>query len=129
MVRYPVPAYLVETPTERILIDTGLNPDAIADPANHYEADAAEERELILVDGDHDLLGDGSIELLDTPGHTPGHQSVRIGDVVIGADVTHFARARAGAEEACPATDGRLAMKSLPVTGRRRSTDVSNHST
>jgi len=45
-----------------------------------------------LVDGDHDLLGDGSIQLLLTPGHTPGHQSVRVGEgLVIGGDVTHFA--------------------------------------
>ena len=36
-------------------------------------------REVMLLDGDSDLLGDGSIELLATPGHTPGHQSVRIG--------------------------------------------------
>jgi N-acyl homoserine lactone hydrolase len=48
--------------------------------------------ELILVDGDHDLLGDGSIELLDTPGHTPGHQSIRAGDLVIGGDVAHYAQ-------------------------------------
>ena len=48
-------------------------------------------REVILVDGDADLLGDGSVELLSTPGHTRGHQSVRVGDLVIGADVTHFA--------------------------------------
>jgi glyoxylase-like metal-dependent hydrolase (beta-lactamase superfamily II) len=52
---------------------------------------AGEERRLVLVDGDRDLLGDGSIELLLTPGHTPGHQSVRIGDLVVGADVAHFA--------------------------------------
>jgi N-acyl homoserine lactone hydrolase len=38
-----------------------------------------------------DLLGDGSVELLLTPGHTPGHQSIRIGDLVLGADVSHFA--------------------------------------
>jgi glyoxylase-like metal-dependent hydrolase (beta-lactamase superfamily II) len=50
-----------------------------------------EDREVVLVDGDTDLLGDGSIELLLTPGHTPGHQSVRVGELVIGADVTHFA--------------------------------------
>jgi glyoxylase-like metal-dependent hydrolase (beta-lactamase superfamily II) len=48
--------------------------------------------QIVLVDGDHDLLGDGSIELLLTPGHTPGHQSVRIGErLVLGGDVTHFA--------------------------------------
>jgi N-acyl homoserine lactone hydrolase len=47
---------------------------------------------IILVDGDHDLLGDGSVELLLTPGHTPGHQSLRVGeDLIIGADVSHFA--------------------------------------
>jgi N-acyl homoserine lactone hydrolase len=55
---------------------------------------AVEDRELVLVDGDHDLLGDGSIELLLTPGHTPGHQSVRVGDrLILGADVAHFASA------------------------------------
>ena len=48
--------------------------------------------QIVLVDGDHDLLGDGSIELLSTPGHTPGHQSVRVGErLVLGADVTHYA--------------------------------------
>jgi len=52
-------------------------------------ADAA--ANLVLVDGDHDLLGDGSVQLLSTPGHTPGHQSVRVGDLVIGADVAHYA--------------------------------------
>jgi len=164
-VRFPVPAYVVETETERILIDTGLNPAAIADPAAYYERpdifavsvleqersvaeqldvqtltrvvlthlhwdhvgglplipasvpvvvqrsewaaghdDAAVQRnffltrdyagggrEVILIDGDHDLLGDGSIELLLTPGHTPGHQSIRIGEIVLGIDVVHLA--------------------------------------
>ena len=164
-VRVPVPVYLIETDTQRILIDTGLHPAAVADADAHYgqpnrfglfapeqEQSIAEqidlatitkvvlthlhfdhagalsllptsvplviqrsewnaghddtavgrnflfprdyagsEREVVLVDGDHDLLGDGSIELLLTPGHTPGHQSVRAGEVVIGADVAHFA--------------------------------------
>ncbi len=164
-IRFPVPAYLVETATERILIDTGLHPAAVADPGGFYgdapgvavfeleqelsiadqvdlttltrvvlthlhfdhagalalvpaevpvvvqrgewaagHDDAAiqrnfylpraytdSERRVELVDGDHDLLGDGSVRLLLTPGHTPGHQSVQIGDLVLGADVTHFA--------------------------------------
>jgi N-acyl homoserine lactone hydrolase len=49
------------------------------------------DREVILIDGDHDLLGDGSVELLFTPGHTPGHQSIRIGEIVLGIDVAHLA--------------------------------------
>jgi glyoxylase-like metal-dependent hydrolase (beta-lactamase superfamily II) len=169
--RFPVPAFLIETAGERILIDTGLNPEAIADPGSYYgrpdifavfaleqeqsvalqvdlgtltkvvlthlhwdhvgglglipadvpivvqrsewaagHDDAAvarnaflprdylveEDREVVLIDGDCDLLGDGSVELLLTPGHTPGHQSVRAGEVVLAADVIHFS---AGLEE------------------------------
>jgi len=164
-VRVPVPAYLIETESERILVDTGLHPAAVTDPGTHYgqpgalahfgleqeesiaeqvdldtvtrvvlthlhfdhagglsllpasvpvviqraEWEGAHDRaaiernffqprdyadtptDLTLLDGDHDLLGDGSIELLSTPGHTPGHQSVKIGDLVLGADVAHFA--------------------------------------
>ena len=164
--RFPVPAYVIETAEERVLVDAGLHPAAVEDAARHYgqpdalalfeleqEASVAEQIDLaaitkvvlthlhfdhagglallppsvpvyvqraewqagqdetavaknfflpldyaavanrvVLVDGDHDLLGDGSIELLSTPGHTPGHQSVRVGErLVIGADVTHYA--------------------------------------
>ena len=47
---------------------------------------------MTLVDGDHDLLGDGSVQLLLTPGHTPGHQSVQVGEqLVLGGDVAHYA--------------------------------------
>jgi N-acyl homoserine lactone hydrolase len=163
-VRVPVPAYLIETETERILVDTGLHPGAVRDAAGHYSVaptmrlftleqeeavdqqvdlgtltrvvlthlhfdhagaldlipesvpvyiqrreweaghdepavarnfllprDYAGRDGVVLVDGDHDLLGDGSVELLLTPGHTHGHQSVRVGDTVIGADVVHYA--------------------------------------
>jgi N-acyl homoserine lactone hydrolase len=165
-IRVPVPAYVIETETERILVDTGLHPDAVADRATRYGSPDAlgpvelelacsiaeqvdmrtitrvvlthlhydhagglgllppsvpivvQRREweaghdpaagvrnflrpadyaavadrVVLVDGDHDLLGDGSVRLLLTPGHTPGHQSVLVGErLVIGGDVTHFA--------------------------------------
>ena len=164
-VRFPIPAYVIETAEERILVDTGLHPGDAEDAARHYGSDAlgmfeleldasvdqridlstitkvvmthlhfdhagglallpasvpiiiqrrewvaghdpaavkknffltvdyrTVEEQIVLVDGDHDLLGDGSIQLLLTPGHTPGHQSVRIGErLVLGGDVTHFA--------------------------------------
>ncbi len=65
---------------------------ALAEQNFYFPRDySGEERRVVLVEGDHDLLGDGSIELLLTPGHTPGHQSVRVGDLVLGGDVAHFA--------------------------------------
>jgi glyoxylase-like metal-dependent hydrolase (beta-lactamase superfamily II) len=39
--------------------------------------------QVMLLDGDHDLLGDSSIQLLSTPGHTPCHQSVQVGGAVV----------------------------------------------
>ena len=49
-----------------------------------------------LVDGEHDIFGDGSAVCLPTPGHTPGHQSlrVRIGDqdVVLTGDACYLRR-------------------------------------
>jgi glyoxylase-like metal-dependent hydrolase (beta-lactamase superfamily II) len=72
--------------------EAGNDPAAVARNAFFPRDYRDDERELILVDGDHDLLGDGSVELLLTPGHTPGHQSVRLGgELIIGGDVAYFA--------------------------------------
>jgi N-acyl homoserine lactone hydrolase len=45
--------------------------------------------------GDHDVFGDGSVTILSTPGHTPGHQSLLVnlpktGAIVLSGDVVHF---------------------------------------
>jgi N-acyl homoserine lactone hydrolase len=50
---------------------------------------------VIKLDGDRDVFGDGSITLLATPGHTPGHQSLLVklpktGAVVLSGDAAHF---------------------------------------
>lgn len=165
LIRFPIPAYLIEIGDERILVDTGLHPDAAHDARAHYETEALDSFELeqeasvadqldlgavtsvilthlhfdhagglsllpanvpvviqrreweaaqddeavkrnfylprdyegiadqlVVVDGDHDLFGEGSIQLLLTPGHTPGHQSIRVGSqLILGGDVTHYA--------------------------------------
>jgi glyoxylase-like metal-dependent hydrolase (beta-lactamase superfamily II) len=50
----------------------------------------------LLVDGEHDLFGDGAVVCLPTFGHTPGHQSLRVrtvgGDVVLTADACYLRR-------------------------------------
>jgi N-acyl homoserine lactone hydrolase len=49
-----------------------------------------------LVDGEHDVFGDGSVVCLPTHGHTPGHQSLKLrlsaGEIVLAADACYFCR-------------------------------------
>ncbi|MFD2232313.1 N-acyl homoserine lactonase family protein [Phaeospirillum tilakii] len=49
-----------------------------------------------LIDGEYDVFGDGSVTCLPTPGHSPGHQSLRLklanGTVVLAADASFFRR-------------------------------------
>jgi glyoxylase-like metal-dependent hydrolase (beta-lactamase superfamily II) len=48
-----------------------------------------------VVSGDHDVFGDGTVILISTPGHTPGHQSLYIdladtGPIVLSGDLYHL---------------------------------------
>jgi N-acyl homoserine lactone hydrolase len=52
-------------------------------------------KKLQLIDGDTDIFGDGSVTLVSTPGHTPGHQSLLIhlkksGFIILSGDVAHL---------------------------------------
>ncbi|SHG55619.1 N-acyl homoserine lactonase family protein [Bradyrhizobium erythrophlei] len=52
-------------------------------------------KNLKLIDGDLDVLGDGSVILISTPGHTPGSQSLMVhlansGYIVLSGDVVHL---------------------------------------
>jgi len=63
----------------------------LAQPQRPFSA----EHKKQLIDGDKDLFGDGSLIILSTPGHTPGHQSLLVhlaktGNVVLSGDVVHF---------------------------------------
>jgi N-acyl homoserine lactone hydrolase len=49
----------------------------------------------VLLDGDHDVFGDGTVVILSTPGHTPGHQSLflklaKFGPLVLSGDLYHY---------------------------------------
>jgi N-acyl homoserine lactone hydrolase len=51
-------------------------------------------KQLQLLDGDTDVFGDGSVTLIATPGHTPGHQSLLVhlknsGFIILSGDVVH----------------------------------------
>jgi glyoxylase-like metal-dependent hydrolase (beta-lactamase superfamily II) len=47
-----------------------------------------------LLDGDEDVFGDGSVRILQTPGHTAGHQSLLVqlpkaGAIILSGDLAH----------------------------------------
>lgn len=74
------------------------SPDGTNDNVNQLKALARKllgtPKQLQLLDGDTDVFGDGSVTLISTPGHTPGHQSLLVhlknaGFIVLSGDVAH----------------------------------------
>jgi N-acyl homoserine lactone hydrolase len=75
--------------------DAGMDPDTAARRGfNPRDFDLG--HKLRLVDGEHDVFGDGSVVCLPTHGPTPGHQSLKLrlagGEVVLAADSCYFCR-------------------------------------
>ena len=68
----------------------GFEPDLYA---------ALETSETVILDGDHDVFGDGRVVITSAPGHTPGHQVLFVdlaetGPLVLGGDLYHFPESR-----------------------------------
>jgi glyoxylase-like metal-dependent hydrolase (beta-lactamase superfamily II) len=60
---------------------------------------ALESSRTVLLEGDRDVFGDGTVVLKSTPGHTPGHQSLfvklaRTGPLLLSGDLYHYAAER-----------------------------------
>ncbi len=95
---------LAQIPDARVIVQAdewaaGTDDDLAA--ANTFiPADYRLGHDIITVDGEHDLFGDGRVNCLPTPGHTPGHQSVRVSlddrDVVLCCDCAYFERTLSG---------------------------------
>lgn len=65
-------------------------------PFNYNDYRALENSEVIKLNGDHDLFGDGTIRFIATPGHTAGHQSLllkleKTGYILISGDISYYA--------------------------------------
>jgi glyoxylase-like metal-dependent hydrolase (beta-lactamase superfamily II) len=91
---------LSQVPNARIVVQraewaAGLDDDlAAANTFRREDYDLGHDVEL--VEGEHDLFGDGRVACIPTPGHTPGHQSLRVrlgsGEVILCGDCAYFER-------------------------------------
>ncbi len=89
-----------QVPNARLVVqrtEWAAGRDADAARANAYDPrDYDLGHDVLAIDGEHDLFGDGSVTCLPTPGHTPGHQSLRVRtrrrEVVLTADACYVRR-------------------------------------
>ncbi len=81
---------------QRAEFDAAFGPEPARYGFNPAAYEKLRDNTVVRLDGDKDVFGDGSVVLLATPGHTPGHQSLllrlpRTGAVVLSGDLAHFA--------------------------------------
>jgi len=88
-------------PNARIVVqrrewEAGRDPDLAK--KNYFDPrDFDHGHDRLLVDGEHDVFGDGRVVCVPTHGHTPGHQSLRLRlddgrDVLLAADACYLRR-------------------------------------
>jgi N-acyl homoserine lactone hydrolase len=58
-----------------------------------------EEADTILISDDHDVFGDGSVRIIQSPGHTPGHTVLLVhladaGPILLSGDLWHLTESR-----------------------------------
>lgn len=61
--------------------------------------DSLKENEVIKLNGDHDVFGDGTVVIKRAPGHTAGHQMLYLqldeaGPLLLSGDLYHFTKNR-----------------------------------
>lgn len=75
--------------------EAAFGPDPAKAGYNPALYDKLRANPVVKLNGDHDVFGDGSVVIVSTPGHTPGHQSLLVrlpatGAVVLSGDLVHF---------------------------------------
>lgn len=80
---------------QRSEYDAAFGPDAAKYGFNPALYGKLKDNPTVKLEGDHDVFGDGSVIIIATPGHTPGHQSLLVrlpkqGAVILSGDMVHF---------------------------------------
>jgi N-acyl homoserine lactone hydrolase len=82
--------------------------EAPVDSPGYRRVDFETGQTIQMLDGEHDVFGDGTVGLFPTPGHTAGHQSMRVrqesGTVVLAADACYMHQTLLS-DEALPSPD------------------------
>jgi N-acyl homoserine lactone hydrolase len=71
-----------------------------------------------LLNGDHDVFGDGRVQVISAPGHTPGHQLLYLelentGPLVLSGDLYHFRESRSLRRTPVFNTDAAQTLRSM----------------
>jgi len=90
--QFAASAWLVQRKERDVMFPE--KPPANPNP-NNARFSALKDSKTVLLDGDHDVFGDGSVVIISTPGHTPGHQSLLVnlpktGPVLLSGDLYHY---------------------------------------
>lgn len=85
--------------------------------ANYSQLETAKTK-LIEGDGDYDVFGDGSVTMVQAPGHTPGHMVLLVktkgsGTFLLAGDMWHLAQAREKRTIPTSNTDREQTLKSM----------------
>jgi glyoxylase-like metal-dependent hydrolase (beta-lactamase superfamily II) len=85
---------LGQLPSARVLVqraewDVAFD-ETMVELGAYIPADFDLGHDRVLLDGEHDVFGDGSLRIVPTPGHTPGHQSLLVeGETLLVGDACY----------------------------------------
>lgn len=86
---------LVELPNARVIVQRDEWQVARSGEGGYDSSLVDLGHDVVELGGTHDVFGDGAVTCFPTPGHTCGHQSVRVitaaGPVIIAGDACYFA--------------------------------------
>jgi len=93
---YASATWLVQRPELEVAFDSTAAPEYGFFTSLY---DALESSQKVVLEGDHDVFGDGRVVIKFTPGHTMGHQALFVdlaeyGPVVLSGDLWHFTAQR-----------------------------------